>query len=419
MKKIITIIVLMCALTHGMAQDLSSLKGMWTGKLTAGAMSLTLVLNFDIDANGNAVCSLDSPDQGATGIPADLSFLTPDSVGISIPLIMASFSARIEGDKLNGTFVQMGKPLPLMLERGGKPMNRPQNPVGVLPYKTEEVSFVNTEDHATLAGTLTYPVGYDSGAVKRVPVVLMITGSGPENRDEEIFGHKPFLVIADYLARNGIASLRYDDRATGASVGGEHVGDDATTLDFRRDAAAGLRYLRATKHFTNIGALGHSEGANIAFMLAADRAVDFVVSMAGVGVKCDTALTAQACRIMELLGTPTPDITVSRFRADVAVLNNKWMNWFINYDPTAHIAATTCPVMAINGDKDCQVIAELNLPAIGEALPRNSKTLVKKYEGLNHLFQHCLTGLPKEYSEIEETISPDVLSDIALWINSL
>ena len=228
--------------------------------------------------------------------------------------------------------------------------------------------------------------------------------------------HQPFLVIADYLARQGIATLRYDDRATGASVGGEVK--NATTKDFMRDAAAGIDFLRMKKIFGKVGILGHSEGGTIAFMLGAQKKADFIVSLAGPGVKGDTLLAAQSNRILELSGMPA-NVTTEKYRQLQSVQQIPWVRWFIDYDPSDDIRKTRCPVFALNGDHDCQVISSLNLQAIKRLLPSSSKHLIKEYPQLNHLFQHCTTGLPAEYGQIEETISPEVLMDIAQWINSL
>jgi pimeloyl-ACP methyl ester carboxylesterase len=246
----------------------------------------------------------------------------------------------------------------------------------------------------------------------------MVSGSGLQNRDEEIFNHKPFLVIADYLARHGIASLRYDDRAFGASTGGDRIHNQATSLDYKRDAAAAIDFLRVRNEFAQVGVLGHSEGGYIAFMLGSDKKVDFAISMAGTGVKGDIVLTTQVNEILKMQGQTTT-LTTEQCRQNALSVPSDWMKWFLDYDPTADISATTCPVFALNGDKDLQVIASLNLPAIKQALPQNKHTLVKEYAGLNHLFQHCKTGLPTEYNTIEETISEEVLKDIATWILSL
>ena len=245
---------------------------------------------------------------------------------------------------------------------------------------------------------------------------MLVSGSGQQNRDEELMGHSPFLVIADYLARHGIATLRYDDRATGASVGGEVK--NATTEDFMRDALAGLDFLRHQKAFGKVGLLGHSEGGAIAFMLASRKKTDFIVSLAGPGVKGDTLLVKQENCIQQLSGMPAT-MTVEQFRQQPEVQQMRWLQWFIDYDPSADIRKSRCPVFALNGDRDCQVISSQNLTAIRQLLPKSKKNLVKEYPTLNHLFQHCTTGLLTEYSEIEETISPEVLSDIAQWINGL
>lgn len=392
----------------------TAMTGTWTGKLDLGMAKLTLVLNVSTDADGTTQCTLDSPDQGARGIKASVSHCSDDSISVAVPAIGASYSARRAGEMLKGTFTQMGHSLPLDLTKGEESINRPQTPVGPVPYKTEEVTFTNADEGATLSGTLTYPTGYTNSA--DVPVVLMVTGSGLQNRDEEIMDHKPFLVIADYLARNGIASLRYDDRGTGKSQGGDNT--QATTLNYAADAQAGITYLKCAKKFGKIGILGHSEGANIAFIIGAREKADFVVSLAAVGVKGDTALTAQANCVMRLNGMPGTAST-TEYRNLVLMQNQPWLSWFINYDPTGEISATRCPVFAANGDKDCQVISSLNLAAIKAALPAGETNRIIEYPGLNHLFQECTTGNPTEYHNIEQTISPRVLKDITNWINNL
>ena len=185
-----------------------------------------------------------------------------------------------------------------------------------------------------------------------------------------------------------------------------------------RDALAGIEFLRQQNKFSKVGVLGHSEGGLIAFMFGAKKQTDFIVSLAGPGVKGDTLLTAQNNRIMSLSGLPAT-MTVEKCRQQQDVQEMPWLRWFIDYDPTNNIRSTRCPVFALNGDLDCQVIASQNLTAIRQLLPKSKKNLVKEYPGLNHLFQHCTTGIPTEYGEIEETISPEVLQDIASWIKGL
>ena len=423
-KKLIIIFVLTLATVTEWAQEkaesqvnpTTALLGSWSGKLNVGAISLTLVLNLE-QADGYVKASLDSPDQGAKGIPAFKEYLSDDSLAVKVEQIGMTYRARLKDGKLDGTFSQNGFSTSLVLAKGDVPeVKRPQTPKPPYPYQTEEVTFRNDADGATLAGTLTWPVGYDKQSKQKPTVVLLVSGSGQQNRDEELFEHKPFLVIADYLARQGIATLRYDDRATGASVGGEVK--NATTEDFSRDAAAGLDFLRGRKAFAKIGLLGHSEGGSIAFMLAAKKKTDFIVTLAGPGVKGDTLLAAQGNRILSLSGMPA-DMTVEKYRQQQAVQEMPWIKWFIDYDPSDDIRQTRCPVFALNGERDCQVISSQNLTAIQKLLPKSKQNLIKEYPALNHLFQHSTTGLVAEYGQIEETISPEVLSDIAQWINGL
>ena len=399
-------VLLICATITSVAQNIYV--GVWTGKLSVGQASLTLVLNISEDENGKLSCTLDSPDQGAKGIKADIS--TNDGMlEVSVPSIRMKYKGTPLNDLLSGTFFENGMEFPLTFEKGEEKLNRPQTPLTPFPYTQEEVTFSNENAGAILSGTLIVP----SNASPKTPVVLFISGSGLEDRNEEIFDHKPFLVIADYLARNGIASLRYDDRSFGASKGGDVK--NATTLDFMEDAKAGLAFLRGMGHFERIGILGHSEGASIAFMLGAAKECDFVISMAGIGVKGDEVLTAQANKVLELRGVEAR-YTVQEYRTNVAMQGNAWLNWFINYNPTNDISNCKCPVFALNGAKDVQVISSLNLAAIGKLLCNNPANSVKEYPDLNHLFQHCTTGDPNEYRSIEETVSPEVLADIVAWI---
>jgi hypothetical protein len=414
MKKYIFSFIAFIALTcQAQVQPTTALEGSWSGKLKVGAMSLTLVLHLE-QADGYVKASLDSPDQGAKGISAYKEYLSEDSVAVKVESIGATYRAKLKDGKLDGTFSQMGMKIPLVLTKGVPEVKRPQEPKQPYPYDTEEVTFKNEADGATLSGTLTWPVGYDKNLKKKKPVVLLfVSGSGQQNRDEELMNHKPFLVIADYLARNGIATLRYDDRATGKSVGGDVK--NATSEDFARDAAAGIEFLRSKKTFSKVGILGHSEGGTIAFMLGGQQKVDFIVSLAGPTVKGDTLLAAQSNRILSLSGMPA-NMTVEKYRQTATSVKIPWLDWFNDYDPSDNIRKTRCPVFALNGDRDCQVISSLCLPALKVLLPSSKKHLIKEYPELNHLFQHCTTGLPDEYGQIEETISLEVLSDIAGWI---
>ena len=399
MKKLFLILTLACIGLSAIAQEV---RRSWTGELEAMGQKLPIVLNL---VNGE--CTLDSPAQGATGIPATIDLLTKDSIKVSIKSLGATYAARYVDGQLQGIFAQAGMKLPLNMKEGSpNGPNRPQTPKGPYPYTTEEVTFTNAKAGATLTGTLTVPKG---GAKC---VMIMVTGSGPENRDEEIYAHKPFAVIADRLARAGIATLRYDDRGVGQSVGGDI--QNATSADLAEDATAGIEWLRAQKRFKKVGLLGHSEGGLIAFMLGAQRKLDFIVSLAGPAVQGDSILLYQTRNS----GSPlAKGITMEYLRK--IMKGNKWVEWFMDYDPTENIANTKCPVLALNGTKDCQVPAAQNIPVLRRLLPKGKKTVIKEYEGLNHLFQHCSTGRPDEYYTIEETIAEEVLADIIAWAKKL
>ena len=399
MKKLFFTFALACI---GLTATAQVIRRSWSGELEAMGQKLPIVMNL-VDGK----CTLDSPLQGAAGIPATVQLLTKDSIKISAESIDARYAARYVDGQLQGTFTQNGIKIPLnMKEISPTGPNRPQTPKGPFPYTTEEVTFQNAKAGATLAGTLTVP----KGGAKRV--MIMVTGSGPENRDEEVAYHKPFAVIADRLARAGIATLRYDDRGVGNSEGGETK--HTTSLDVAEDATAGIEWLRAQKRFKKVGLLGHSEGGLIAFMLAAQKKVDFIVSLAGPAVRGDSIMLYQA----RTSGNPfTKNITVENLRN--MMKTNTWVSYFMDYDPTDNIANTKCPVLALNGSKDCQVPADMNIPVLRRLLAKNKKAVVKEYEGLNHMFQHCTTGRPDEYYTLEETMSEEVLSDIVTWLKKL
>ena len=451
MNKIITFI---SALMLSLAASAQGVEGSWTGELNVMGTQLNIVFNITKTDGGAFACTLDSPDQGVEGIPAEITVTGGVKVKISVATIMAAYEGELKDGMLRGTFTQSGMSFPLDMKPGGVERNRPQTPSEPYPYATEEVTFTNTAGNAVLCGTLTYPVGYEKMEKSSVPVVVMVTGSGQQNRDEEVFGHKPFLVLADHLARNGIASLRYDDRGVGKSTGDVA---DATTEDNMRDALAAVDFARQTGKFGSVGVLGHSEGGSIAFMLGARGKAGFIVSMAGPGVSGKDILLAQnrllmtqigmsaqeaddVCKViglafdvtdtLESVSDPVATMEDLAKQADVNLApllvqelakslgkSTPWLRYFVSYDPSADIRAVKCPVMAVNGSKDTQVMAADNLAAIRRLLPANAKNMVKEYPGLNHLFQHCATGLSTEYAQIEETVSPEVMQDIADWIN--
>ena len=430
------------------------LEGSWEGTLNVGGASLRVVFHLAEDGG-----TMDSPDQGAMGIPLTAVSISGDTLRMSVSSIGFSYTGVLKGELIEGEFTQMGRNFPLDLTRSeAAPLNRPQEPRGPFPYRSEEVVFENPAAGITLAGTLTMP---SDGA--DFPAVVLLTGSGDLNRDEEVFGHKPFLVLADHLTRRGIAVLRFDDRGVGGSGGDPRT---ATTADFATDAAAALDYLKTRKEIDHkkMGLAGHSEGGGIAFIAAAGHPdkVAFVVSMAGPGVRGEELLIMQWEDInVATVGMPSegipamvakqrrgyslifdntpqfveanidslvslaepdfaslPDDIKKQIRRGMLTLNTPWMRYFAKYDPAADLGKIDCPVLAINGDKDLQVRSSVNLAAIRAGLEAGGNTAVTviEYPGLNHLFQTSATGTIDEYGKIEETISPRVLNDIADWI---
>ena len=407
-------------------------EGAWNGELDVMGSKLPLVFNFS--PNG---CTMDSPSQNAKGIPAEKTVTDDGTIKVTVGMIGATFEGKMADGEIKGTFTQNGYPLPLTLKAGKLAVKRPQTPVPPFPYKEESVSFTNAG--YTFNGTLTLPENY----TKDTPVVLMVTGSGQQNRDEELFEHKPFAVIADALARQGIASLRYDDRGWGdASVKFMNF----TTDDFRQDAAAALPLLR--KRFNKVGILGHSEGGTIAMMLAAEGKTDFIVSLAGMAISGKETLVMQNRQAMSAIGLPKETVdtycnSISKALDEIASgkkaseinidgmpealkpitikslqqADTPYIRHFLNVDVSELLSKIKCPVLALNGTKDTQVDCTANTIQLERGLT-NCKHTIKKVDGVNHLFQHCTTGNVVEYQQIEETIAPEVLQTITGWINS-
>ena len=407
-------------------------EGSWNGELDVMGTKLPLVFNFS--PNG---CTMDSPSQNAKGIPAEKTVSDDGTIKVKVGMIGATFEGKMADGEIKGTFTQNGFPLPLTLKAGKLAVKRPQTPVPPFPYKEESVSFTNAG--YTFNGTLTLPENY----TKQTPVVLMVTGSGQQNRDEELFEHKPFAVIADALARQGIASLRYDDLGWGdKSVNFANF----TTDDFRQDAAAALPLLR--KRFNKVGILGHSEGGTIAMMLAAEGKVDFIVSLAGMAISGKETLVMQNHQAMSSIGLPkdivdsycatisnilneiangkkTSEITIDGvpdnlkpiLKKSLEQANSPYIRHFLTIDVSKQLSKIKCPVLALNGTKDTQVDCAANTTLLEKGLI-NSKHTIKKIEGVNHLFQHCTTGNVVEYQQIEETIASEVLEIIYSWINN-
>ena len=414
MKKIISLVLAMMIMTVSFAQDIY---GSWNGSLNAGNQSLEIIFHFTHN-NNTMDCYMDVPAQSLKHVHIQIVKLTETQIELKSSFLSASFKGEIMSPNLiKGTWSQPGTVLPLELKPGsGKKINRPQEPKEPFEYQFKEIAFQNKKDNVWFGATLTYPVNYKPE--NDYPVVLMVSGSGQENRDEEIYSHKPFLVLADYLARHGIASLRYDDRGIGKSTGAPWL---CTTEDFTEDAKAGIEHLKKNYRFDKIGVIGHSEGGTIAFKLAAKQDVDFIVSMAGTALKGDTLMVEQMNAMNKMAGLPA-NLTIVHVKKILESQSQftPWMNYFFEYNPATTISTVNIPVMAINGSKDFQVNSKSNLGLMRKLLKnKNAKNLIKEYSDLNHLFQHCHTGSPNEYFENEETLSPEIMKDIADWINSL
>lgn len=435
------------------AQEFPDLAGAWAGTLdTGGAGRLRLVFHLTRADDGTLGATMDSPDQGAFGIAAGPVTVTSDSIRIEVRIAAGHYQGAIapDGARIEGTWNQGGMSFPLALEPSDEAAPaRPQEPEAPFPYEAVDVRFDSEAEGVTLAGTLTLPPGDGPH-----PAAVLVSGSGPQDRDETVFGHRPFLVLADYLTRNGIAVLRYDDRGVGKSTGDIAT---AVTPDFADDAEGAVRYLGSRPEIDDarIGIIGHSEGALVAPIVANRREdVDFVVLLAGTGVDGEELLVMQLIAInramgvseeitqqrsnlqkalLELLsGAPDDSVAGEQAReilagagvtgqaadAQVAALLNPWMRYFFSYDPLPELRRLQVPVLAMWGGKDTQVPPDGNKAQVDAALMESGNPDVTSVvlQGLNHLFQTADTGATTEYAGIEETFSPVALDLISEWI---
>ena len=441
-----------------------NITGPWSGVLKLPGSQLRIVFNVSKTDSGYA-STMDSPDQGAKGIPTTKTDFENGILKISAEKLKMNFEGNLENDTIvKGSFVQNGFTFPLNLTRGlveKQVLKRPQEPQKPYPYYSEEVRIENTKDSVVLYGTLTMPA--KDGLF---PAVVLISGSGPQNRDEELMGHKPFLVLSDYLTKNGIAVLRYDDRGTAKSKG---IFSKATSFDFSNDAEAAFSYLLTRKEIipNKIGLVGHSEGGLIAPMIAArNNNIGFVVMLAGTGLSGDQIMLLQQELIARADGSSEADIQKTKkvnkavfdivrkneiannlnselsnylkielekdttltkslgmniddyIKSTLKQITSPWFQYFLKYDPQTALTQVKCPVLAINGEKDLQVPPKENLEAIKKALKKggNKNFVTKELPGLNHLFQICKTGSPLEYNDIEQTLSPLALEEVLQWI---
>lgn len=450
--------------------DPSEFVGNWVGSLSVGTVQLRM--RFEIgESGGELTANVFSVDQGNAQVPVESVTLTGATVTIAMPIAGATFEGTLsaDGNSIEGSFAQMGSTLALNLERTDAEeteTRRPQDPVEPFPYLSEDVSYANPDGGHTLAGTFTRP---ESGGP--FPTVILISGSGPQDRDEALLGHRPFLVLSDHLTRRGIAVLRFDDRGFGESTGNFAT---ATSRDFASDVLAGVAYLKTRDDVDAdaIGLAGHSEGGLIAPMVAAGSDdVAYIVLMAGPGVNGEQILYAQGELIARANGASRQAIAQNRelqramfavlkaepdveragavlaelvraaleeageelraqagitddatldgaVAAQVQSVNTPWFRYFLTYEPAETIERVAVPVLAINGERDLQVPYEENLREIEAALRRggNTEYEIHALPGLNHLFQYSDTGSPSEYQAIEETWAVEVMELIADWI---
>lgn len=458
-KSFIVVLMLLASFA-GFAQEIT---GSWNGLLAVQGQKLRLV--FNISKVENVLqATMDSPDQNAFGIPvSDVSFAN-NQLKVVVKQIGLEYNGTLQGDSIVGTFNQMGLKAPLVLTQTKievKAPERPQNPKAPFPYAAEDVTFANAQANIKLAGTLTLP-----DTKGKVPAVVLISGSGPQNRDEELMGHKPFLVLADHLTRNGFAVLRFDDRGVGQSEGDFAK---ATSFDFATDAKAAIDYLKTRSDIdaSKIGLMGHSEGGLVAPIVASQHPADvgFIVLLAGPGLPGSQIILLQQELIGRASGTSETELELGRranelifaevyktkdpeaLRTEItsilkAFIDEKpeivpqglspeqymsmqinqlltpWMLNFLTYDPVPALEKVRCPVLAINGEIDLQVPPKENLSKIAEALQKggNKEVTTLELTGLNHLFQECETGAPAEYAQIEQTMSPKALDAITGWL---
>ncbi|MBB6612867.1 alpha/beta fold hydrolase [Pontibacter sp. Tf4] len=446
-------------------QPTQTIVGSWNGVLQVAGTKLRLVFHIS-NTNDTLTATMDSPDQGAKGIPVSTVKLVQDSLYLDIPMIRGSYAGKITGpETIDGYLKQGGQTMHIPLTKGEAAVaKRPQEPAKPYPYQETEVTIANKTAGIDLAGTLTMPQGKGP-----FPAVVLITGSGPQDRDQTIMGHKPFLVLADHLTRQGFAVLRLDDRGVGKSGGNFAT---ATTDDFTTDIEAAYSYLKNYKGINpkKVGLLGHSEGALVAAKVAANHpTAAFVVLMAGSAVPGTELLVAQNEALLKTAGVPQetlqkylqlrkaqfdvaatePDLfkaataireleqrakasfteqeqkqlglTPQSEQAIVAQLSSPWMRNFLKYNPAPTLQKLKMPVLALNGTKDLQVPYQQNLPATEKALKAagNKNYSIKELPNLNHLFQTATTGMVTEYGQLEETIAPVALETVSKWMKEV
>jgi uncharacterized protein len=474
MKKSFTLSVILLLCYFAKSQ---SITGNWAGILTVQATEIPIIFHIKKDSTGKLSATFDSPKQQAYNLACSDVIATGDSVILMMKMINGKYAGLLNAEKkiLTGNWFQNGASFPLSMKKtsdaaSAKEFKRPQTPRPPFNYNSKEVIYFNADKSIQFGGTLTYPLEKIS---KKYPTVLLITGSGMQDRDETLFEHKPFAVIADYLTKQGIAVLRVDDRSKGSTTGNF---ENSTSADFAKDVEAGIDYLKTLPNVNaaNIGLIGHSEGGMIAPMVASKRRdVKFIVLLAGPGVPIIDLMEKQSVEVMTAGGITkeqseqyrplyknlmaavlneqdtaialkkvtevfndwqnktskevvqkitkvTDEKSKVNFIADfINGMKSPWFSYFIKFNPADYLSKTNCAVLALNGEKDIQVDAKQNLAGIKSVLPGTTNVRIKEIPGLNHLFQHCKTCSMDEYGELEETFAPEVLEIMVQWIKTV
>ena len=456
MKRCLFISVLFMLFGNVMAQDIT---GKWFGKLEAKGIVLRYVFHIEGDSTAYR-CLMDMPDQKIFGIHMNRVTLEAGKLTLELKMLTLVYEGNLnEKGEFVGRYKEGDLVLPMILSRT-ESSSRPQEPREPFPYRVEEVRFDNTRSAVTLAGTLTLP-----GEGSDFPVVVLINENGPRNRDGEIEGHKPFAVLADHLTREGIGVLRVDDRGTGMSTGNYMESD---LDDFASDTEAAVAYLQELG-FKQIGLIGHGSGGSIAsLVINRIEGISFVVLLAGPGIRGDELIPMQIALILKASGADSESVKrgeeenrlLLRHLAETTdpEAEKKWVSKrlarfyrsnpklaliggteekyverqikriyvpeflsIVRHDPAIILRNITCPVLALYGEKDLQVPADINAVAMQKILEnsQSKQAIVKVLPGLNHLFQECLTGQPAEYSMIEQTMSPVVLAEVGDWIREV
>ncbi|MEP6628104.1 MAG: alpha/beta fold hydrolase [Ginsengibacter sp.] len=466
-------IIFLCLLTSA-----QSITGSWNGTLHVQSNNFPIVFHIGKDSDGKLIATFDSPSQNAFDLAVSEVFTKEDSITLMMAILNGKYAGVLSPDKktINGTWFQGSAAFPLNMMKTSdtatvKQQLRPQTPKPPFSYQTKDVEYWNADKSIRYGATLTSPAKEIDAPKKGFPAVILITGSGQQDRDETMLGHKPFAVIAGNLTKKGFAVLRVDDRGMGKTTGDF---SQATSLDFAKDVEAGLDFLEAQPEVNkeNIGLIGHSEGGLIAPIVAGERKdVKFIVLLAGPGIPTidlmqqqseaidvsgghslaeakatsgflrviweelnkneDTATTNKNIRTRAADWAKTLDTaTLAKIRTRIALpvddylrkataaASGKWFRYFISFNPQPYLQKLQCKVLALGGSKDVQVIAQTNLPGITAALQKShsSRYDVIELPGLNHLFQTCTKCSPAEYGDLEETFSPTALAVMDDWL---